>query len=379
MKLVIDNVSKNFIDPQGKQLSVLENVSLTVHSEEFVALVGPSGCGKSTLLNLTAGLLSPSDGSIYFTDLTEGHTPAMGIVFQETGLFPWRSVYENIAFGLEATGVPKTAQKERIQHYINLVGLGGFEKAFPHQLSGGMRQRVGIARALVINPDLLLMDEPFSALDAQTRTIMQEELVTLWEKTRLSTLYVTHNIQEAVMLADRVVLLSRRPGKVSKILTIAIPRADREKTENTAQIAEFIRIIWEHISSDARAALMEVDSLAENLSGLDIFRCDSLLTGSMGNNLQYRSDFLIVSTGTKRNPYCTRQAYYKRRNQPQSDSQSLPHSAGLCFRQHHRFAGRARYRHLCADGPNRNTDRQCPLSDPKNRFTAAFYSLAWNR
>ena len=244
MKLVIDNVSKNFIDPQGKQLSVLENVSLTVHSEEFVALVGPSGCGKSTLLNLTAGLLSPSDGSIYFTDLTEGHTPAMGIVFQETGLFPWRSVYENIAFGLEATGVPKTAQKERIQHYINLVGLGGFEKAFPHQLSGGMRQRVGIARALVINPDLLLM----------------EELVTLWEKTRLSTLYVTHNIQEAVMLADRVVLLSRRPGKVSKILTIAIPRADREKTENTAQIAEFIRIIWEHISSDARAALMEVEA-----------------------------------------------------------------------------------------------------------------------
>ena len=242
MKLVIDNVSKNFIDPQGKQLSVLENVSLTVHSEEFVALVGPSGCGKSTLLNLTAGLLSPSDGSIYFTDLTEGHTPAMGIVFQETGLFPWRSVYENIAFGLEATGVPKTAQKERIQHYINLVGL------------------VGIARALVINPDLLLMDEPFSALDAQTRTIMQEELVTLWEKTRLSTLYVTHNIQEAVMLADRVVLLSRRPGKVSKILTIAIPRADREKTENTAQIAEFIRIIWEHISSDARAALMEVEA-----------------------------------------------------------------------------------------------------------------------
>ena len=246
MKLVIDNVSKNFIDPQGKQLSVLENVSLTVHSEEFVALVGPSGCGKSTLLNLTAGLLSPSDGSIYFTDLTEGHTPAMGIVFQETGLFPWRSVYENIAFGLEATGVPKTAQKERIQHYINLVGLGGFEKAFPHQLSGGMRQRV--------------MDEPFSALDAQTRTIMQEELVTLWEKTRLSTLYVTHNIQEAVMLADRVVLLSKRPGKVRKILTIAIPRADRENTENTAQIAEFIRIIWEHISSDARAALMEVEA-----------------------------------------------------------------------------------------------------------------------
>ena len=156
-------------------------------------------------------------------------------------------------------GVPKAEQEERIAHYISLVGLTGFEKALPHHLSGGMRQRVGIARALVINPDLLLMDEPFSALDAQTRTIMQEELVTLWDKTRLSTLYVTHNIQEAVMLADRVVLLSRRPGKINRILTIAIPRAEREQTKHAEQIAEYIRIIWEHISKDARAALMEVD------------------------------------------------------------------------------------------------------------------------
>lgn len=157
----------------------------------------------------------------------------------------------------------KADEKEaRIKHYIELVGLKGFEKSFPHQLSGGMRQRVGIARALAIEPDLLLMDEPFSALDAQTRTIMQEEPVTLWEKTRLTTLYVTHNIQEAVMLADRVVLLSRRPGKVSKILQIDIPRADRAKTEHTDEIAEFVRIIWEHISKDARAALMEVEDNA---------------------------------------------------------------------------------------------------------------------
>ncbi len=260
MKLVIDNVSKNFIDSQGKKLSVLEHVSMSVHNEEFVALVGPSGCGKSTLLNLTAGLLAPSDGSIYFTELTDGHTPSTGIVFQETGLFPWRNVYDNIAFGLEAKCITKFEQQDLIQHYISLVGLNGFEKSFPHQLSGGMRQRVGIARALVINPDLLLMDEPFSALDAQTRTIMQEELVTLWAKTRLSTLYVTHNIQEAVMLADRVVLLSRRPGKISKILDINIPRSDREDSKYTAEIAEFIRIIWEHISSDARAALLEVEN-----------------------------------------------------------------------------------------------------------------------
>lgn len=259
MKLVIDNVSKSFVSRTGHNLPVLQDINLTINEEEFVALVGPSGCGKSTLLNITAGLLAPTSGSASFTHLPQGHVPRTGIVFQETGLFPWRSVYDNIAFGLEAMGVPRQEQKDRISHYINLVGLTGFEKALPHHLSGGMRQRVGIARALVINPDLLLMDEPFSALDAQTRTIMQEELVTLWDKTRLSTLYVTHNIQEAVMLADRVVLLSRRPGKISRILNIGIPRAEREQPQHTEEIAEYIRIIWEHISKDARAALMEVE------------------------------------------------------------------------------------------------------------------------
>lgn len=259
MKLVIDNVSKSFVSRTGHNLPVLQDINLTVNEEEFVALVGPSGCGKSTLLNITAGLLAPTSGSASFTHLPQGHVPRTGIVFQETGLFPWRSVYDNIAFGLEAMGVPRQEQKDRISHYISLVGLTGFEKALPHHLSGGMRQRVGIARALVINPDLLLMDEPFSALDAQTRTIMQEELVTLWDKTRLSTLYVTHNIQEAVMLADRVVLLSRRPGKISRILNIGIPRTERELPQHTEEIAEYIRIIWEHISKDARAALMEVE------------------------------------------------------------------------------------------------------------------------
>ena len=259
MKLVIDNVSKSFVSRTGHTLPVLQDINLTVNEEEFVALVGPSGCGKSTLLNITAGLLAPTSGSASFTHLPQEHVPRTGIVFQETGLFPWRSVYDNIAFGLEAMGVPRQEQKDRISHYINLVGLTGFEKALPHHLSGGMRQRVGIARALVINPDLLLMDEPFSALDAQTRTIMQEELVTLWDKTRLSTLYVTHNIQEAVMLADRVVLLSRRPGKISRILNIGIPRAERKLPQHTEEIAEYIRIIWEHISKDARAALMEVE------------------------------------------------------------------------------------------------------------------------
>ena len=212
MKLVIDNVSKNFIDPQGKQLSVLENVSLTVHSEEFVALVGPSGCGKSTLLNLTAGLLSPSDGSIYFTDLTEGHTPAMSIVFQETGLFPWRSVYENIAFGLEATGVPKTAQKERIQHYINLVGLGGFEKAFPHQLSGGMLQRCMIAIALAMKPAIIIADEPTTALDAVNQRQVVEAFELLRQETGTALIFISHDLGVVQRLCDDLFVMEKGCG-----------------------------------------------------------------------------------------------------------------------------------------------------------------------
>ena len=246
----------------GREFPIVSGAGFSLRKGDVLALIGPSGCGKSTLLNITAGLLEPTSGNVKFTDVAAGYEPRMSIVFQETGLFPWRNVHDNIAFGLETAGMKADEKEARIKHYIELVGLKGFEKSFPHQLSGGMRQRVGIARALAIEPDLLLMDEPFSALDAQTRTIMQEELVTLWEKTRLTTLYVTHNIQEAVMLADRVVLLSRRPGKVSKILQITIPHADRAKPEHTDEIAEFVRIIWEHISKDARAALMEVEANA---------------------------------------------------------------------------------------------------------------------
>ena len=261
MELVIEHVNQSFPQGKGHTLHVLEDINLTLREEEFVALVGPSGCGKSTMLNICAGLLTPTSGSVKFIHADPDTKPRVSIVFQETGLMPWRNVYDNIAFGLEAGHVlPKPEWKERIDHYISLVGLTGFEKAYPHQLSGGMRQRVGIARALAVSPDLLLMDEPFSALDAQTRIIMQEELVSLWEKTKLTTLYVTHNIQEAVMLADRVVLLSRRPGKIKNILEIKIPRADREKPEHAEEIAGFVHQIWEHISKDAREAMTEVQA-----------------------------------------------------------------------------------------------------------------------
>ena len=221
MKLVIDNVSKSFVSRTGHNLPVLQDINLTVNEEEFVALVGPSGCGKSTLLNITAGLLAPTSGSASFTHLPQGHVPRTGIVFQETGLFPWRSVYDNIAFGLEAMGVSKQEQKDRISHYINLVGLTGFEKALPHHLSGGMRQRVGIARALASNPKVLLCDEATSALDPQTTKSILHLLKHLNETLGITVVLITHEMSVVQKICNKVAILEKghlvETGSVSKI------------------------------------------------------------------------------------------------------------------------------------------------------------------
>ncbi|SDF37002.1 ABC transporter ATP-binding protein [Sporolituus thermophilus] len=257
MKVVIEQVSKAYPGRYGRQLCALKDINLTVHDEEFIVLVGPSGCGKSTLLNMVGGLLSPTSGKIYVEGLKDNRDPVIGIVFQDVGLFPWRTVSQNIAFGLEECGLSKQEQRERIEYYVSLVGLEGFENAFPHQLSGGMRQRVGIARALAIQPDLLLMDEPFSALDAQSRMLMQEELLRIWGERRLSTLYVTHNIQEAVYLADRVVVLSRRPGRVISIISIDLPKFGRDKNEYITRFNGYVEQIWRLIRKDAEDALRE--------------------------------------------------------------------------------------------------------------------------
>jgi NitT/TauT family transport system ATP-binding protein len=257
MKVVIEEVHKRYQDNQGKEVTALSDINLTLKEKEFVVLVGPSGCGKSTLLNMVGGLLSPTSGSIYFDEVKESYEPSVGIVFQEIGLFPWRTVQQNITLGLEERGLSKAEQKERVDHYIQMVGLSGFEKAYPHQLSGGMRQRAGIARALVIKPDLLLMDEPFSALDAQTRTIMQEELLRIWGQTQLTTLYVTHNIAEAVYLGDRVVVLSRRPGRITNILDIDLPKYERDQDKHVVRFNEYVDQIWQLIRKDAEEALRE--------------------------------------------------------------------------------------------------------------------------
>ena len=258
MKLILDHLSHTYTT-QKQTIPVLQDISLSVSEGEFVALVGPSGCGKSTLLSIVDGLLSATEGSAKFTDVPAGHTPRTAMVFQEIGLLPWRTVRENIAFGLEADSRLTPEEREtEITKQLDRIGLRDFADAYPHELSGGMRQRVGIARALAVSPDLLLMDEPFSALDAQTRRLLQEELISLLEKTHLTTLYVTHNIREAVLLADRIVILSARPARIQNILEIPMPRRNRTAPENAEKAEMWTQTIWDAIREEAGAAIREV-------------------------------------------------------------------------------------------------------------------------
>lgn len=219
-RLVFDSVSKIF-----GGVRAVSGVDLEVFHGEFVCLLGPSGCGKTTILRLAAGLDIPTEGQIFLDDKKiKGANKECGFVFQEYALFPWRTVRGNIEFGPEVNGVGKEERRGISQHYIDLVGLRGFEDHYPHELSGGMKQRVGIARAYANNPKLLLMDEPFGALDAQTRNIMQGELLRIWEKEHISALFVTHSVDEAVYLADRIIVMSAHPGKVKEIFENSLPR-----------------------------------------------------------------------------------------------------------------------------------------------------------
>jgi ABC-type nitrate/sulfonate/bicarbonate transport system ATPase subunit len=203
-------------------VSVLRDISLDVREGEFVCLLGPSGCGKSTMLNILAGFLTPSHGDVRIDEEpVTGPDPRRVFVFQERGVFPWLTVEGNIGFGL--SDLSASERRRRIEHYVELVGLTGFEKAYPRELSGGMKQRVEVARALAVNPDMLFLDEPFGALDSITRLIMRGELLRIWEAERKTIIFVTHDIDEAVQLADRVVVMSARPAKIQEIVEIDIP------------------------------------------------------------------------------------------------------------------------------------------------------------
>ena len=206
----------------GRSVPVLEDINLDVSEGEFICLVGPSGCGKSTLLNVTGGFLSPTSGSITIDgQAVHGPDPRRILVFQERGVFPWLTVEGNIGFGLSK--LSRAERDQRINHYVRMVRLEGFEQTYPSDLSGGMKQRLQVARALAVNPDILYLDEPFGALDSVTRLIMRGELLRIWQTERRTIIFVTHDIDEAVQLADRVVVLSSRPAKIEAILTIDIP------------------------------------------------------------------------------------------------------------------------------------------------------------
>ena len=255
MRVIVDRVSKTYADRRGHAVEALRAVSFAVAPEEFVAVLGPSGCGKSTLLQVVAGLVRPTEGHVWFEGCRD--RPLTAMVFQEFALFPWRTVQGNVEFGLEEQGVPAGERRRRAREFLDMTGLGPFARKYPHQLSGGMRQRVGIARALAVDPAVLLMDEPFSALDAQTRQIMQEELLALRERTPKTLVYVTHNIQEAVWMADRVLVLSRRPGRVIADVAIDLPRPRDESTPARPAFAAAADRIWSLIKTEAREALEE--------------------------------------------------------------------------------------------------------------------------
>ena len=256
--IVFDDVSRVF-QRDGTDFLTLDRIAFEVRDREFVAIVGPSGCGKTTCLRMAAGLEFPTSGrvSVGARPVT-GPGPDRAVVFQQFALFPWKTAHENIDFGLRSKGLSEAARRERIAKQVELMGLQGYESAYPHQLSGGMQQRVAIARSYVLDPDVLLMDEPFGALDAQTRIVMQEELIKLSRVNPRTVLFITHAVDEAVYLADRVVVMTRRPGRIREIVDVAPVRKaegwDRfDRTEEVMDQESFVHLrthIWRMLRSD---------------------------------------------------------------------------------------------------------------------------------
>jgi NitT/TauT family transport system ATP-binding protein len=269
IKLEAQNIWKVFTR-RDQPVEALHDVSVQVGAGEFVSIVGASGCGKTTLLRIVDGLVAPTRGNVRVNGQpVSGPGPDRGFVFQQDALFPWRTVLDNVIFGLEVQGRGKRETRDRANSFLELVGLTGFEHLFPHELSGGMRQRANLARALTIDPDVLLMDEPFASLDAQTREIMQSELLRIWRsgvketpagamasaENRKTVLFVTHQIDEAVYLSDRVVVMTSRPGRVKAILEVDIPRPRDLSVKRTPRFLALVDEIWKMIEEEVKAAL----------------------------------------------------------------------------------------------------------------------------
>ncbi len=255
--LVVDDIVKSFNTADGS-LTAVDHVSLSVKQGEFMAVIGPSGCGKSTLFNVIGGLVDGYEGNVTVGgERVNGPHPSIGMVFQEESTFPWRTVTDNVAFPLEIAGMDKAQRYERARHFIALVGLDGFENRYPAELSGGMRQRVAIARTLASEPKILLMDEPFGALDEQTRLLLGDKVLQIQHQLKQTCLLITHNITEAVQLADRVLVMTYRPGKVKRIVDINLPRPRSSEIVSSEAFGRYVAQIWSDLREEASRGMRD--------------------------------------------------------------------------------------------------------------------------
>ncbi|MBK8742162.1 MAG: ABC transporter ATP-binding protein [Betaproteobacteria bacterium] len=249
--LAVEHVSKHFPTPEGV-VTAVEDFSFSVKAGEFVSIIGPSGCGKSTLFNIIGGLLGGYEGRVSVDGATvSGTHPSIGMVFQEESTFPWRTVLDNVAFPLEIAGMDKAGRQERAAHFVALVGLQGFERRLPAELSGGMRQRVAIARTLASQPRILLMDEPFAALDEQTRLLLGDKVLQIQQELKQTTLLITHNLTEAVQLSDRVLVMTYRPGKLKRIVEIDLPHPRDSEVVSSDAFGHRVAEIWHDLREEA--------------------------------------------------------------------------------------------------------------------------------
>jgi NitT/TauT family transport system ATP-binding protein len=258
--LSVESVVKRFETSEGAFVAV-DDVSFAVRPGEFLSVIGPSGCGKSTLFNIIGGLQTQYDGRVSVGGtVVSGPHASIGMVFQEESTFPWRTVIENVAFPLEITGVPKAERLGRARHFIELVGLAGFDRSYPAELSGGMRQRVAIARTLVSEPRILLMDEPFAALDEQTRLLLGDKVLQIQQALKQTTLLITHNITEAVQLSDRVLVMTYRPGRVKRIVDIDLPRPRTSEVVGSDAFGRYVAAIWSDLREEASRGIRDDES-----------------------------------------------------------------------------------------------------------------------
>jgi NitT/TauT family transport system ATP-binding protein len=258
--LVVDDIVKRFETPDGVLIAV-EHVSFSVAPGEFLAVIGPSGCGKSTLFNVIGGLLGDYEGRVTVAgERVTGPHASIGMIFQEESTFPWRTVIDNVAFPLEIAGMPKAERMEKARHFVELVGLDGFERRYPAELSGGMRQRVSMARTLASEPKILLMDEPFAALDEQTRLLLGDKVLQIQQDLKQTTMLITHNLTEAVQLSDRILVMTYRPGKTKRIVDIKLPRPRSSEVVGSDAFGHYIAQIWNDLREEASRGLKDDES-----------------------------------------------------------------------------------------------------------------------